>query len=240
MLLEGLLAVIVLIACGAGIGAGIEKNGTLFTGAAAYMQQYGEWASASGLGAKIEAFVTGSANMVGKLGIPHEIIITLMGVFVASFAATTLDTATRIQRYITAELAEGCGLRPLTRKHPATLFAVLTALALAFSRNGGTGALALWPLFGTLNQLLATLALLVITIWLARNRRPFLLTALPMVFMVAITLWSMKINLTHFYHAKQWMLLGIGSIIALLQVWMLAEGTRILLQLRKHTAATTP
>ncbi|RKX42481.1 MAG: carbon starvation protein A, partial [Verrucomicrobia bacterium] len=108
MLLEGLLAVIVLIACGAGIGLGLEKAGITYTGTEAFAQQYSSWGSAAGLAAKIEAFVTGAANMISGLGLPKNIVLALMGVFVASFAATTLDTATRIQRYIVSEIAQSC------------------------------------------------------------------------------------------------------------------------------------
>ena len=233
MLLEGLLAVIVLIACGAGIGMGLEKAGTTYTGTAAFAQQYGSWSAAAGLGAKIEAFVTGAANMVSKLGIPHEVVITLMGVFVASFAATTLDTATRIQRYIVAEVAESCRVPALGKKHPATFIAVATALLLAFSGGGGTGALALWPLFGALNQLLAGLALLVITVWLARSGKPIFYTVVPMVFMVAMTGWAMKINLVRFFETGQWMLFGIGTVIAILQSWMVVEGIIVLVRVKR-------
>lgn len=234
MLLEGLLAVIVLIACGAGIGLGLEKAGITYTGADAFAQQYGSWGAAAGLGAKIEAFVAGSANMVSRLGLPHQVVITLMGVFVASFAATTLDTATRIQRYIVSEIAESCKVPALGKKHPATLVAVVTALLLAFSAGGGgTGALALWPLFGALNQLLAGLALLVITVWLARKNIPILYTAIPMAFMVAMTSWAMKINLDRFFSGGQWLLFAIGAIIAVLQVWMVVEGVIVLARLKR-------
>jgi carbon starvation protein len=199
----------------------------------AFAQQYGSWGAASGLGAKIEAFVTGSANMISTLGIPHTLVITLMGVFVASFAATTLDTATRIQRYIIAEMAESCKVPALGKKHPATFIAVATALLLAFSGGGGTGALALWPLFGALNQLLAGLALLVITVWLARKGVPIFYTAIPMVFMVGITGWAMKINLVQFYNQKSLLLFAIGAIIAVLQVWMVVEGAIVLVRLMR-------
>ena len=235
MLLEGLLAVIVLIACGAGIGLGLEKAGVTYTGIDAFAQQYGSWGAAAGLGAKIEAFVTGSANMVSRLGLPHTLVITLMGVFVASFAATTLDSATRIQRYIVAEMAGSCKVPVLGKKHPATLIAVVTALLLAFSGGGGgNGALALWPLFGALNQLLAGLALLVITVWLARKKLPILYTAIPMVFMVAMTSWAMKINLVRFFEGGQWLLLAIGAIIAVLQVWMVVEGVIVLVRVERN------
>ena len=233
MLLEGLLAIIVLIACGAGIGLGLEKDGIMYVGGAAFSQQYASWQSAQGLGANIAAFVTGAGNLISGMGLPHGIVITLMGVFVASFAATTLDTATRIQRYIIAEIAESCKVPALGKKHPATFIAVFTALLLAFSGGGGKGALALWPLFGAVNQLLGGLALLVITVWLAKKNIPVIYTALPMVFMVAMTGWAMKINLMDFYTRQEWLLFGIGSIIFVLQLWMVVEGVMVLARLKR-------
>ena len=234
MLLEGLLAIIVLIACGAGIGLGLEKAGITYSGTAAFQQQYSSWGAAAGLAAKIEAFVTGAANMISGLGLPKNIVLALMGVFVASFAATTLDTATRIQRYIVSEIAISCKVPALGKKHPATFIAVFTALLLAFSSGGGKGALALWPLFGSVNQLLAGLALLVITVWLARKNIPILYTAIPMVFMIAMTSWAMKINLAIFFANGEWLLFGIGSIITLLQVWMVVEGIIVLARLKRN------
>jgi len=233
MLLEGMLAVIVIIACGAGIGLGLEKDGTLLHGVEAFNHQYASWTSAKGLGAKIAAFVTGSANMVAGLGLPKSVVLTLMGVFVASFAATTLDTATRLQRYIVSEIAQSCKVPALGKKHPATFIAVITALLLAFSSGGGKGALALWPLFGAVNQLLGGLALLVITVWIARKNGPIVFTAIPMVFMIVMTGWAMKINLLDFYANGKWLLFGIGAIITLLQVWMVIEGVIVLARLKR-------
>ena len=232
MLLEGFLAILVIIACGAGLGLGLDKEGTLHLGTAAFQQQYASWQSAQGLGAKIAAFVTGSSNLIQAIGIPASYATALMGLFVAAFAATTLDTATRLQRYVIAEIATHLHAPILSKKHPATALAVLTALLLAFSGDSGKGALLLWPLFGAVNQLLGGLALLVITIWLARRQQPIAITALPMLFMTAMTIWAMQINLTHFWHDQNILLLTIGSLILILQIWMLIEGLRILLQLR--------
>ena len=234
MLLEGMLAIIVIIACGAGIGLGLEKDGTFLYGVEAFNQQYASWDSAKGLGAKIAAFVTGGSNLISGLGLPENMVITLMGVFVASFAATTLDTATRLQRYIISELAVSCKIPALGKKHPATLIAVITALLLAFSSEGGKGALALWPLFGAVNQLLGGLALLVITVWLARKKIPIIFTAIPMVFMIFMTAWAMKINLVTFYTGQQWLLLSIGGIITILQTWMIIEGVIVLTRLKRN------
>jgi carbon starvation protein len=233
MLLEGMLAVLVIIACGAGIGLGLSKDGTLFTGAEAFHRQYASWTGDSGLGEKINSFIQGSANMIEGIGLPKSVVLTLMGVFVASFAATTLDTATRLQRYIVTEIAQSCRLPVLGKKHPATFIAVFTALVLAFSSGGGKGALALWPLFGAVNQLLGGLALLVITVWLARRNIPIIFTAIPMVFMIAMTGWAMKINLVKFYEQGKWLLFVIGSLITVLQLWIVTEGGIVLARLAR-------
>jgi len=231
MLLEGLLAVFVLIACGAGLGLGFMHNGELLTGTAAFSQQYENWTAAQGLGSKINAFVTGASNMIATTGLPEEFILTLMGVFVASFAATTLDTATRIQRYIVSELASACKVPFLARRHPATLIAVGTALLLAFSCGvEGKGALLLWPLFGAMNQLLAGLAFLIITVWLARNHKPTLYTLIPMIFMISVTGWAMHTNLNTFFRAENWVLFGIGITVVSLELWMIIEGIAALLK----------
>lgn len=107
MLTEGFLAVLVILACVAGIGLGIgTADGTgVVTGEAAYLQRYASWNAANGLAAKVGAFVEGSANFLKALGLAPGFAVALMGVFVASFAATTLDTACRLQRYVVQELA---------------------------------------------------------------------------------------------------------------------------------------
>ena len=101
MLMEGTLSTLVIVAVAAGIGLGLTgKEGELFTGVAAFNHHYASWGSAAGLGSKLGAFVQGSANMIQSYGIPLKIALAVMAVFIVSFAATTIDTATRIQRYV--------------------------------------------------------------------------------------------------------------------------------------------
>ncbi len=234
MLLEGMLAVFVLIACGAGIGMGTPAGGQWLTGTEAFTAHYGSWAAAAGLASKLNAFVVGAGNMIQALGIPPRITLCLMGVFVASFAATTIDTATRLQRYIVSELAIACRLPRLSRKHPATLIAVGSALALAFYNGSGKGALTLWPLFGATNQLLAGLALLVATLYLARRKAPLVYTAVPMLFMLAVTGWAMRINLAGYLEKEQWLLFSLGTATVLLEGWMVAEALLTLRRVYGH------
>ncbi|MCB9475689.1 MAG: carbon starvation protein A [Deltaproteobacteria bacterium] len=213
MLLEGFLAVLVILACTAG-----------FASHEAWTHHYASFAAASGLGAKLGAFVDGSAHIVSKaFGINLGLMTTVMGVFVASFAATTLDSATRIQRYVVEELAHDYRIPVLTNKHAATTVAVVTAAALAFAQEGGKGGLLLWPLFGATNQLLAGLAFLVIYVYLLRRGKPTMFMLIPMVFMIVMTAWAMLINLQTFIEGRQWHLIAISAIVMVLEIWMIFE-----------------
>ena len=228
MLLESALAVLVLVAVSAGIGLEYtDKTGHVFQGVAAWNEHYSSWTAAKGLGAKLGAFVEGAANMMRTIHIPKDIAIVIIGVFVASFAGTTLDTATRLQRYIVAEFAGGWNLKFLTGKYSATLFAVVTAGALAFGSGAdGKGALALWPMFGAVNQLLAALGLLVITVYLRRKGGlKFLITGIPCVFMTAMTVWAVSLNEMNFVAKGKWMLAAVNAATGLLALWMIVEST---------------
>jgi len=248
MLLEGLLAILVLIACGGGLGIRMTPDGLI--GSEAWQHAYESWKGAGGLAATLGAFVTGSANMIEGIGfgahtwIHHELALTLMGVFVASFAGTTLDTAARIQRYIVSEVAQKAGLTPFTKAHPATLIACGSGLLLAMVpkgehiadlgllpamlAQGGKGGLILWPLFGAGNQLLAGLGLLVVTVYLLRMRRPAWQAGVPMVFMIVMTIWAMIFNIRDFLANQQWHLLVIGGIVLVLDIWMVIESAIVI------------
>jgi carbon starvation protein len=146
MLIEGALATLVIIAVAAGIGMGYTNNGETLTGFSAWSNHYSSWSAAAGLGSKISAFVIGAANMISMLGIPHQVAVVIMGVFVASFAGTTLDTATRIQRYVISELGSDLKIKQVANRHTATSVAVVSAALLAFASGAdGKGALTLWP-----------------------------------------------------------------------------------------------
>ncbi len=243
MLLEGFLAIIVILAC----SAGMTLTGDAWEGA------YSNWAASNSLGSKVGAFVTGSGNFIAAIGIPTEIAIALMGVMVASFAATTLDTSCRLQRYVVQELAAAVGGRnskgepgfpPLhlfTRKHPATLLAVILALGLASIpmsgdlgdwslQSAGSGGMILWPLFGATNQLLAGLALMVICFYLRRRGRKTFFLAIPLGFMLLMPAWAMLDDALigsrgpSFLQRGDWLLLTFAIATLCLEAWMIVEG----------------
>ena len=230
MLLEGFLAILVLVCVAAGIGMALKlDNGTILTGQAAWQHQYSTWIGAKGLSDKIAPVVIGAANMMGQIGIPETVGITLMGVFIASFAGTTLDTSTRIQRYVISEMATDLRIPFLANRWVATSFAVLTAAGLAFATGAdGKGAMMLWPLFGSANQLLAALALLLVTLYLKRmGGLKFLVTALPCLIMLVITNWSMVKNEMNFISKSNWLLVTIGGGIFTLSLWMTIEALAV-------------
>jgi carbon starvation protein len=227
MLLEGTLATLVVVAVAAGIGLGYTtKAGETLSGVAAWTTHYSSWAAAAGLGSKISAFVDGSANMIMTLGIPKKFTLAIMAVFVASFAGTTLDTATRIQRYVIGELGNSIKLPALNDRWTGTAIAVGTALILAFATGAdGKGALKLWPLFGAVNQTLAALALIIITLYLkARGGLKWMIAGLPAIFMSVMTIWALIMNQVTFGTAHNLLLQVINLCILVIAVWIAVEG----------------
>ena len=248
MLTEGFLATLVILACGAGIGLGVTAaDGATLAGTAAWSHHYGVWSS--GLGPALGAFVGGSANFLKALGIPDAAAVALMGVFVASFAGTTLDTACRLQRYIVQELANtvaprtGGGfdlLGALRGKHGATIFAVGTALIMAAIppagaewtlANAGRGGLILWPIFGATNQLLGGLSFLVIAFYLWRRSVPVWFLVGPMILMLILPAWAMTLQAfvgeARWWSQGQWLLVGVAVITMLLEAWMVVEAVKL-------------
>lgn len=257
MLLEGFLAVMVILAVGAGLGFGWASEHPNLSGGELWRTVYADWSGVTG-GKAIGAFVVGSGNFLSALGIDPVMAKALMGVLVASFAGTTLDTATRLQRYVVQELASGvmrlgrggaeCDvalsetpvvhtawhpLGWLRTKHGATLFAVGTAFFLAiFPGPGrewswetiGTGGLILWPLFGATNQLLAGLALMVVSFWLRRRGLPAAVAALPMVFMLVVPAWALWVDIGRWMNGGTWVLVAVAGLMLALACWMVAEG----------------
>jgi carbon starvation protein len=163
--------------------------------------------------------------MMKAVGLPATVGVTLMGVFIASFAGTTLDTAVRIQRYVVGELASDLRIPLLPNRWVATTFVVITAAALAFATGAdGKGAMILWPLFGSANQLLAALALLVVTLYLKRRGgRKYIVTAVPCVIMLVVTNWALVKNELAFIDTRNWLLVSIGAGIFALALWTTIE-----------------
>lgn len=221
MLAEGLLALMATLAVAAG-----------FKSRAAWHTHYRSWEAADGLSAKLSAFVNGSAEFIGALGIPIELSQTVIAVMIISFAATSLDTACRIQRYIIAEVAESTPrLSWAKNRFVATLIAISTALFLMLSQEGGKGGLAIWPLFGATNQMLAGLILLAIAMWLRQKRRVFWPFLVPAIVVMLITSIGLYYNLLGFLKAQNIALVILSLALFAAQTWILIEAY---IQLKKR------
>ncbi|MCP4812030.1 MAG: carbon starvation protein A, partial [Planctomycetaceae bacterium] len=292
MLLEGGLAVIVILACCAGVGMGqLEKNPdtgnykrmtvAVADGATQRQTKYPAWNayypttrqvsrvdpatqetitetkggwSTHLLQQKITAFIDGGANFLSTLGIPLKYGIAIIAVLVASFAATTLDTATRLQRYVIQELAGTVKFPPMTNRYSATALALVLGGALAMMpgpKGPGTGGLILWPLFGATNQLLAGLAFMVIVFYLWRRNKPVWFVFIPMIVMLIMPAWALLWQLFHqnpdptltgwfwplwsmIRGEEDWtwknthLLFTVGVMVMALQIWMVVEGLLLL------------
>lgn len=245
MVTEGFLATLVILACVAGLSLGIDSDQGTLLGVEAWDARYASWTTAGGLGAKVGAFVDGSANFIASLGVPSTIAISLMGVFVASFAGTTLDTACRLQRYVVQEVARtpSIPLRSLQNKHIATIVAVATAALLAAIPTSGvwtlasmgSGGLILWPLFGALNQLLAGLAFLVIAAYLWHTRKPLWFIIPPTLFMLVMPLWAMVMQAfvgtaaaDSWLAQERWLLLLMAIASIVLELWIIYESIALI------------
>lgn len=212
MLGEGALAMIATLA----VAAGISRTD--------WLTHYETWDLAAKGG--ITNFVLGASTFLDALHIPTVFGETLISVIVISFAATSLDTAARVQRLILGELGTAYEIKPLKNRYVGALLAVVPALLLALlaeapGKGLGSGGFLLWPLFGATNQLVAGLTLLIATIYLWKTGRPVIYTLIPMVFLIVMTIAAMIWSFKAF--ADNPLLLILSAIILALSVWLLFE-----------------
>lgn len=223
MIGESLLGLMAVLACTAGVVgvAGVAP-------AELWQRNYADWGAVQSLGRTIGSFITGAAHFIERLGLlDFSLCVALVAVVVVSFAMTTLDSATRLLRFNITEIGETLGLRPLNDRYLAGLLAIAAIAWFAFYDLGGQPAgLVLWQLFGTTNQLLAGLTLLVVTLYLAQRGRNPWFTGVPMAFMLGSTVIAMVENLRGFW--RQWdsggaPLFVVGAILLALALWLVAE-----------------
>lgn len=199
---------------------------TFFPSKEAFLGTYASFADASGAG--LGTFVQGAASLAQGIMIPADIATTIVSIIVVSFAATTLDSSVRLMRYIIAELGMEYKIPALEKKHVATSIAVLSSAALVLLPEGpqgfGSGGYLLWPLFGTSNQLLAAISLLLIAVWLQRLGRNYIVVLVPMFFVLGTTLLAMFQQVVFqwawFGSNRNDLLFVFGAIIFIFAIWI--------------------
>lgn len=174
MLMESMLAVIALIAV-ASFAAGET--------------------AALGYTSPAQIFAGGVANFLETIGLPFNLVFTLINLSVSAFAMTSLDSVARIGRLSFQELfldssIEDDKMEPwrkvLTNKYFATVLTLVLAFVLCKA-----GYANIWPLFGSANQLLSALALIAVAVYLKKTHRKGWMLWFPMVFMLAVTLTAL-------------------------------------------------
>src|SRR5699024_2554865 len=154
------------------VGEGMLALGSILAIAGGY-RTVSEWEEVySKFGeAGVQSFVEGGGRLLESgIGLTAALSATVLATMAALFAATTIDTVVRLMRYVVQELAGTIIFRPSTV--PATVVVPVRGGGLTFSHGlSGEGGMRIWPLFGTTNQLLAALTLIVIAVILIRKRR---------------------------------------------------------------------
>lgn len=189
----------------------------------------------------VGAFIRGGANILQDgIGLDAVLAQTLLTVMVVLFAGTTMDTGLRLQRYIFQEWGNIYNVRWMQKAAPATLLAVGSCLLLAFGAGGdGSGGMMIWPLFGTTNQLLAGLTLLVITVMLVKLGRPMWYTLAPLIFLLTMTTLGLLIQLKSFYDKGDWFLFTLDIIILVAAILVILEsGSTLSKQIKANKTAS--
>ena len=123
-----------------------------------------------------------------------------------------MDAGVRLQRYIIQEWGTIYEIPALQNGYTATILAVTACVALAFGAGGadGQGGMLIWPLFGTTNQLLAGLTLLVISVMLVKLGRRYIFTLVPMVFVTVMSFLAALYQLWDLFAGGQYLLASLG------------------------------
>ena len=224
---EGSLALTSILATTAGFAVVVGVDG--------WHDHYGSFASASA--GATQAFVQGVGFLAQGIGIPQGLAVTFAAVVVISFAATTMDTGVRLQRYIISELGNEYGVKLAQNRWIATTLAVSSCALLALGVDRGAGGMRLWPLFGTTNQLTGAMSLLVISLFLFSLKRRIWVTVMPLAFLLVMTTWAMVINMIGYWTSETWLLFGVGGAIFVLVLWLVFEA---LAAIRVAIAASGP
>ena len=166
----------------------------------------------------LNVFINGSSGLLQQIGLSQGLSITLIVVLVVSFAATTLDSATRIQRYIITEFGSATKFRIFENKYFATLISIIPAYFIATNNDLRNE---LWQTFGASNQMLAALTLMVLSIYFWKKRKNIIPLIIPMIIIMLITISALIIR---FNQSTTFLLKMINGVLILLIIWMILEG----------------
>ncbi len=223
MILEAVLAIMVVMIAAAALTWDPSAQKSAF-GLQYLMTSAGD----GGGGGPIVAFATGFGKVVSTLPGISVVAGTYLGMLMLNaFVITTLDTATRLGRFILTE-AGGTKYKFLNNRWLATMATVAAAALLA--STGGVKTI--WPLFGAANQLVAALALVVVSSYLIGVKKPGIYTVLPAIFMLVTTIGALIFKMTGFFAmgtARGYLLGSVSVILTALALYIAFEAKDIFL-----------
>ncbi|WP_251570931.1 carbon starvation CstA family protein [Parasutterella muris] len=178
-------------------------------------------------GGPVNAFSQGTATFMTAIGLDFNLSKEFVALTISAFALTTLDTATRLGRFIFQEMVttKAGANSPLGKAVSNRYVATGITIALAWIMSTGSY-LTIWPIFGTANQMLAALALLAIAAWLKKSKRNHLMITIPMYFMFAVTFCSLG-QLIYANLGKNWLIVGVSTVLAVLSAALAVEAFRV-------------
>ena len=179
----------------------------------------------------VGAFAGGAAVFFGALGIPESAGVTFATLAVSTFLLTTLDTCTRLTRFLIEELFDWRGSD--SRYLGTLLVLVLPGVAAFNTYTTPEGAVlpvwkAVWPLFGSTNQLLAALALITFVVFLKARRIAFGFALLPAAVMVVMPLTALVLMVLQ--HGAASLLGGISLAMLVLGVFVTVMSVKFVLR----------
>ncbi|WP_342319981.1 carbon starvation CstA family protein [Corynebacterium mayonis] len=220
------------------VGEGLLALGSIIATTAGFktLAQWEEIYQAFNAGG-VKAFVAGGGAIINEgLGIPVSLSGTILATMAVLFAATTMDSGIRLQRFVVQEIGEILGAK--LSGVWATIIAVTVGLGLTFSTGGdGSGGVLIWPLFGTTNQLMAALSMSIIAVILVRLRRPVLPVVVPLLFVLTLSVWALVVQLMQFISKGNWLLAGLDIVILACALWVSVEALAAVKRAKTETTA---
>jgi len=188
-----------------------------------------------------EGFIEGGAHLIHEgWGFSLAFSETMLAVMVVLFAGTTMDAGLRLQRYIIQEWGNIYSINPLKNNYISTLLAIFACLALAFGVTNsnyetlGDGGMLIWPVFGATNQILASMTLLTIAVFLVKLGRPARYVLAPMVFILFAALWASGWYLINHFQGGQWVLVIIEVLVVVTTVFIILEALSVLFKAKSE------
>jgi carbon starvation protein len=184
-------------------------------------------------------FGVGIGSFLHQLSVPLSFAVTFGMLAFATFVYDTLDVCTRLSRYLFTEFTGWKGRTGGTVGTLASLAlpAWFVAETVTDARGNAVPAYkVVWPLFGSINQLLAALTLIGLSLWLARTNRGLVVRALvgvPMLFMMAVTTSALGYQITT---ATNPLVLTFAVVLLVLSLWITAEAAVALWRHRPRRA----